>query len=60
MIPNKPGITLQRAVAESQVFQGWLAENDKHMRWYEVALKLRGYQEIPLHMQLVLSSLHRL
>lgn len=42
MIPNKPGITLQRAVAESQVFQGWLAENDKHMRWYEVALKLEG------------------
>lgn len=42
MIPNKPGITLQRALAESQDFQGWLAENDKHLRWYEVALKLEG------------------
>ena len=60
MIPNKPGITLQRAVAESQDFQGWLAENDKHLRWYEVALKLRAYQETRLYMQMVLSSLHRI
>ncbi len=42
MIPNKPGITLQRAVAESQDFQVWLAENEKHQRWLEVALKLEG------------------
>ncbi|WP_155592767.1 DNA polymerase III subunit alpha [Lysinibacillus cavernae] len=42
MIPNKPGITLQRAVAESNVFQDWLAENEKHQRWFEVALKLEG------------------
>ncbi|MFJ7730961.1 DNA polymerase III subunit alpha [Lysinibacillus sp. NPDC097231] len=42
MIPNKPGITLQRAVADSQGLQGWLAEDEKHRRWLEVALKLEG------------------
>ncbi|QDP99752.1 DNA polymerase III subunit alpha [Lysinibacillus fusiformis] len=42
MIPNKPGMTIQRAVAESQNFQGWLAESEYHRRWYEVALKLEG------------------
>lgn len=42
MIPNKPGMTLQRAVAESPNFQTWLAENEYHQRWYEVALKLEG------------------
>ncbi len=42
MIPNKPGITLQRAMAESHDFQNWLADNEKHQRWFEVALKLEG------------------
>ncbi|WP_107923395.1 DNA polymerase III subunit alpha [Lysinibacillus parviboronicapiens] len=42
MIPNKPRMTIQRAVAESQNFQAWLAENEYHRRWYEVALKLEG------------------
>ncbi|MEK5331774.1 DNA polymerase III subunit alpha [Lysinibacillus sp. FSL W8-0992] len=42
MIPNKPGMTLQRAVAESQNFQSWLAENEYHRRWLDVALKLEG------------------
>ena len=42
MIPNKPGITLQRAVDESQSLQGWLAEDEKYRRWLEVALKLEG------------------
>ena len=42
MIPNKPGITLQRAVSESQNFQSWLAEDEAHRRWYDVALKLEG------------------
>ncbi len=41
-IPNKPGITLQKAVAESHGLQGWLAEDEKHRRWLEVALKLEG------------------
>lgn len=42
MIPNKPGITLQRAMADSHDFQNWLADNEKHQRWFEVALKLEG------------------
>lgn len=42
MIPNKPGITLQKAMAESHDFQNWLADNEKHQRWFEVALKLEG------------------
>ncbi len=42
MIPNKPGITLQKAMADSHDFQNWLAANEKHQRWFEVALKLEG------------------
>lgn len=42
MIPNKPGMTLQRAYAESPAFQQWIAENEEHGRWFEVALKLEG------------------
>ncbi|MDM5229879.1 DNA polymerase III subunit alpha [Lysinibacillus pakistanensis] len=42
LIPNKPGMTLQKAVAESQGLQGWIAEDEKHRRWLEVALKLEG------------------
>ncbi|EON71540.1 DNA polymerase III subunit alpha [Lysinibacillus sphaericus] len=42
MIPNKPGMTLQRAITESQNFQGWLAESEYHRQWYEVSLKLEG------------------
>lgn len=42
MIPNKPGMTLQRAVAESPDLQGWLTADDNHQHWFEVALKLEG------------------
>ncbi|MFJ7665644.1 DNA polymerase III subunit alpha [Lysinibacillus sp. NPDC097195] len=42
LIPNKPGMTLQRAVAESPNFQSWLAEDETHQRWFDVALKLEG------------------
>ncbi|GLC88305.1 DNA polymerase III subunit alpha [Lysinibacillus piscis] len=42
MIPNKPGITLQQAVSESQPLQEWLAENVEHQQWLEVALTLEG------------------
>lgn len=42
MIPNKPGMTLQRALAESHDLQGWLAADDKHQHWFEIALKLEG------------------
>jgi len=42
MIPNKSGITLQKALEESYDLQGWLSEDDQHQRWFEVALKLEG------------------
>lgn len=42
MIPNKPGMTLQRAYAESSAFQQWIGENEAHGRWFDVALKLEG------------------
>ena len=42
MIPNKPGMTLQRAYAESPLFQQWIGENKMHSRWFDVALKLEG------------------
>lgn len=42
MIPNKPGMTLQRAYAESPLFQRWIGENEMHGRWFDVALKLEG------------------
>lgn len=42
LIPNKPGMTLQKAIAESQGLQVWIAEDEKHRRWLEVALKLEG------------------
>lgn len=42
MIPNKPGITLQKALEESYDLQGWLSEDEQHQRWFDVALKLEG------------------
>ena len=42
MIPNKPGITLQRAYGESPVLQQWIAESEVHGQWFDVALKLEG------------------
>lgn len=42
MIPNKPGMTLQRAFAESPILQQWIAESEVHGQWFDVALKLEG------------------
>lgn len=42
MIPNKPGMTLQRAYAESPLLQQFIAEDETHGRWFDVALKLEG------------------
>lgn len=41
-IPNKPGMTLQWAYTESTNLQQWIAENEMHGKWFEVALKLEG------------------
>lgn len=41
-IPNKQGITLLEAYNQSEVLRQWIAQDAKHVEWYEVARKLEG------------------
>lgn len=41
-IPNKPGITLRQAYEQSEQLRNWIAQDERNMKWFEVARKLEG------------------
>lgn len=42
LIPNKVGITLREALAESAALRDWIAAVDIRRKWFEVSLNLEG------------------
>lgn len=41
-IPNRQGVTLLAAYEQSEPLQQWIASDERHIEWFEVARKLEG------------------